>query len=168
MANGDPLFMNPLQRSTVFACADTFTLRHPTHHIEWQPRFPSDPILNLPEWKNPDVMVSLHMVNISYLAPTYFTSRYSDMSTHFNAPRRIRSFFSSPLDPQQWKLEAKRIFATELALLQFHILGIAHGVGHDMPRAKNLLDAFGIDARRKVLFPAPGSKISRLLTSWVS
>ncbi|KAH7348188.1 hypothetical protein BKA66DRAFT_306052 [Pyrenochaeta sp. MPI-SDFR-AT-0127] len=158
MVNGDPLYINSLQRSTVFACADTFTLRHPTHHTEWQPRFQNDSILGLSEWKQPNVLVSLHMVNISHLALTYFTSRYSDMSTHFDAPRRIRSFYSSPLDQEQWKLEVNKIFATELALLQLHILGIAQGVGHDLPKAKNLLAEFGIDANGKVLFPAPGSK----------
>jgi hypothetical protein len=80
------------------------------------------------------------------------------MSNHFNAPRRIGSFYSAPVDKEQWKLEAKKIFNTDLALLQYHNLGIAQGLGHDLPRAINLLGEFDIDARGIMLFPAPGSK----------
>jgi hypothetical protein len=158
MANGDPLYVNTLQRSTAFACADTFTIRHPKHLVEWQPRLQNITALEDPQWRSPNVLTSLHMLNISHLAPSYFSSRYSDMSTHFNAPRRIRSFYSSPLDKEQWKLEARKIFNTDLALLQYHSLGIAQGLGHDLPRAKDLLRDYGIDARGKIIFPAPGSK----------
>ncbi|CAO2648329.1 Nn.00g075960.m01.CDS01 [Neocucurbitaria sp. VM-36] len=158
IGNDQPLFINQLQRSTVFACTDTISIRHPKHHIEWHPRHPNNSLLSLPEWKDPNVLSSLHMVNVSFLARKQIDTLYSDMSMHFNAPRRIRSFYSSPLEKDQWKLEVKKMFNTELALLQFNVLGIAQGIGHDLPRAKNLLDEFGIDARGKVLFPAPGAK----------
>jgi hypothetical protein len=102
--------------------------------------------------------MSLHIVNIAYLASSYFSSRYSDMSNHFNAPRRIGSFYSAPLDKEPWKLEAKQVFNTDLALLRHHNLGIAQGLGHDFPRAINLLEEHGIDARGTMLFPAPSSK----------
>jgi hypothetical protein len=76
------------------------------------------------------------------------------MATHFNAPRRIRSFASS--SQEQWKLEVKKMFNTELALQQFHVLGITQGAGSSLPHARNLLKDFDVDARAKVLFPAPG------------
>jgi hypothetical protein len=47
------------------------------------------------------------------------------------------------------------MFNTELALQQFHILGIAQGAGSSLPHARNLLEDFGIDARANVLLPAP-------------
>ncbi|KAJ4369695.1 hypothetical protein N0V83_005458 [Neocucurbitaria cava] len=162
IGDGQPLYINPLQRSSVFACADTFTIRHPMHRIEWQPRYPNKALLGLPEWKDPDVLTSLHMVNVSFLARTQIASRYSDMSMHFNAPRRIRSFYSSPLESEQWKVEVKKMFNTELALLQFNVRGIAQGLGHDLPRAKNLLQELGVDARGKVLFPSQGAKNIRV------
>ncbi|KAF2826338.1 hypothetical protein CC86DRAFT_370364 [Ophiobolus disseminans] len=84
------------------------------------------------------------------------------MSTHFNAPRRIGSFYSSPVDQEQWKFESRKVYNTDLALLQYHTLGIAQGLGHDLPRAHNLLSDYGIDARGKVLFPAPGTKNIRV------
>jgi hypothetical protein len=80
------------------------------------------------------------------------------MSTHFNAPRRIGSFYSAPVDKEQWKLESRKVNNIGLALLQYHNLGIAQGLGHDLPRAVNLLSQYGIDARGMMLFPAPGSK----------
>jgi hypothetical protein len=98
------------------------------------------------------------MLNMSYLAPSHFASQYPDIATHFNAPRRIRSFASSPLDQEQWKFEVKKMFNTELALQQFHVLGIAQGAGSNLPHARNLLEDFDVDARAKVLFPAPGWK----------
>lgn len=158
MQDGSPLFINKLRHSTVFACADKFTIRHPKHHIEWRPMHPNNSQLTGAEWKHPDVLNSLHILNVSYLAPTHYASLYSDMSTSFNAPKRIHSIYSSPLDPEQWKLEIRRMANTELALLQSYILGIANGLGHDLPRAVNLLDNLGVDARGKILYVQPGSK----------
>jgi hypothetical protein len=158
MANGDRFYMTPLRRSAVFACADTYTIRHPEHHIEWQVFDQNESALTLWQWKDPDVLSSLHLLNVSYLAPSHFASQYSNIATHFNAPQRIRTSASSPLAENQWKHEAKKMFNTELALQQFHVLGIAQGAGSSLPQARNLLEDFGVDARAKILFPASGWK----------
>jgi hypothetical protein len=158
MANGDRLYVTPLKRSAVFACADTYTIRHPKHRIEWQVRYQSESALNFSQWEDPNVLASLHMLNMSYLAPSHFASQYPDMATHFNAPRRIRSFVSSPLDEQQWKLEVRKMFSTELSLQQFHILGIAQGAGNGLPYARNLLEDFSVNARAQIVFSGPGWK----------
>jgi hypothetical protein len=80
------------------------------------------------------------------------------MSEHFDAPRRIRDFSSSSLDPQQWKLECRRMFDMRLALLQFHVLGISHGLGHDLPRALNHLEEHSVDAVGRILFQSNAYK----------
>ncbi|KAF2688542.1 hypothetical protein K458DRAFT_149086 [Lentithecium fluviatile CBS 122367] len=96
------------------------------------------------------------MVNMSYLASEFFESRYEGMAEHFDAPRRLRSFYSSPVDAEQWKLEVDKMFATRLASLQFNALGLAEGHGKDLPRSRNLLDGYGIHVKRKILFPTNG------------
>jgi hypothetical protein len=80
------------------------------------------------------------------------------MSNHFNAPRRIGAFYSAPVENEQWKLEVRKVHNVDLALLQYHNLGITQGLGHDLSRAINLLGNFDIDARGMMLFPATGSK----------
>jgi hypothetical protein len=158
MFNGEPLYVTPLKRSSVFACADTYSIRHPKHHVEWRVHDQNESALEAWQWKDRNVLPSLHMLNVSYLAPSHFASLYSSMATHFNAPQRIRTIVSSPLDQEQWKLEVKKMFSTELTLQQFHVLGIAQGAGSALPYARNILEDFGIDAGAQVLFPAPGWK----------
>ncbi|KAH7411910.1 hypothetical protein DE146DRAFT_641734 [Phaeosphaeria sp. MPI-PUGE-AT-0046c] len=160
-----PLYYNPHQRSTAFACADSFTIRHSTHHhLEWQPRYQNLTSLEDAGWTSPDETTSLHILNITQLAPSYFLSRYADMSAHFDAPRRIGSFYSAQVDKEQWKLEARKIFVTELALLQYHSHEVTHGLGYNLPHAINILDKFGINASGIMLFPAPGWKNIKVST----
>jgi hypothetical protein len=62
------------------------------------------------------------------------------------------------LGQQQWKPEVENMFSMELALQQFHVLGIAQGTGSGLPYARNLLEDFDVDASAKIVFPAPGWK----------
>jgi hypothetical protein len=68
MANGDPLYINVFQQSTAFACADSFSVRHPKNLIEWQPRYQNFTALEDPRWKDPDVLTSLHILDATDLA----------------------------------------------------------------------------------------------------
>ena len=95
-------------------------------------------------------------MNATLLASEYFDSRFTSMSEHFEVHKKIRDFYSSNLHPEQWKVEARRIFATRLALLQLHVLGIAQGGGHDLPHARNLLLDSGVHACGNILFQAQG------------
>ncbi|KAF2652818.1 hypothetical protein K491DRAFT_30134 [Lophiostoma macrostomum CBS 122681] len=124
----------------------------------WHTRYQNLSQLEQPEWQDPDVSASLHMIDMSYLQSEYLDSRYVGMSEYFDAPRRIRDFSSSSLDVEQWKLECRRMFNMRLALLQLHVLGIAQGLGHDLPRARNLLEEHGVDAVGSILFQSNGWK----------
>ncbi|KAF2268910.1 hypothetical protein CC78DRAFT_529546 [Lojkania enalia] len=159
MQHGDRLYSTPHKRSTVLACADSIEIRNPLNNEIWHLRYQNLTQLKSPAWQK--VLPSLRMINTSYLAPDYFVTRYTLASAHFNAPRRIRQFYSSPLDPEQWKLEVRRAFHTKLALTQFHVWGIAQGLGYELPRAHDLLaDSLfgenGVDARGRIVFPAHG------------
>ncbi|KAF2805194.1 uncharacterized protein BDZ99DRAFT_115075 [Mytilinidion resinicola] len=136
MKEGNRLFWNDLQRSTVLACVDVFELRHPRSGAIWYSRYQNISQLSLPEWQNPSVSKSLHIANMSYFTPEYFDSKYTGMSEHFQVHKKIRDFYSSPLHREQWKVEARKMFATRLALLQFNILDVAQGLGHDLPYAR--------------------------------
>ncbi|KAF2731426.1 hypothetical protein EJ04DRAFT_579138 [Polyplosphaeria fusca] len=165
MQYGDALYSTPHQRSTILACADSIQIRHPTSKAIWHPRYQNLSQLHLPSWKNPSVLSSLRIVNISYLATEYFDSRYSGASEHFDAPLRIRDFYSSPLstDPPQWQLECRKMFNTKLASFQLWTLGIAQGLGHDLPRARDLLadDIVGegsVHVKGVIIHPVNGMK----------
>jgi hypothetical protein len=54
---------------------------------------------------------------MSYLAPEYFDFRYTVMSEHFEAHKRTHDLYSSPLHHEQWKVKARKIDNTPLALL---------------------------------------------------
>ena len=48
------------------------------------------------------------------------------------------------------------MFVTKLALLQFHALSMAQGEVSTLPRARNLLEEYGVNAKGKILFVAAG------------
>lgn len=50
------------------------------------------------------------------------------------------------------------MFNMRLALLQYQVLGVAQGLGHDLPRARNLLDNYNVEASKKILFTENGWK----------
>jgi len=156
MESGDTLYATPHQRSTVLACADSIQIRHPVSGHIWHPRYQNVSQLDDANWQYPRVHPSIHMVNMTYLASETFESRYEGMAEHFDAPRRIRRLFSSPLHEEQWKLEVNKMFVTKLALLQFHALSMAQGEVSTLPRARNLLEEYGVNAKGKILFVAAG------------
>lgn len=134
------------------ACADSIEVQHPDTFEIWNPRFQNISQLHSPEWQIPGILSSLKMINMSYLQPELLNSRYAGMVEHFDAPRHIQSSYSSPLEPEQWKLETRRMFNTRLAQMQYYTLGIAQGLGHDVPRARNLLREQGVDATGIIVF----------------
>jgi hypothetical protein len=156
MHGGDVLYATPHQHSTVLACADNIEIRHPVSGRIWHPRYQNISQLDDANWQFPRVHSSIHMVNMTYLASEIFESRYEGMAEHFDAPRRIRRLYSSPLHEEQWKLEVNKMFVTKLALLQFHALSMAQGDVSTLPRATNLLEGYGVDAKGKILFVAAG------------
>ncbi|KAF2003061.1 hypothetical protein P154DRAFT_109934 [Amniculicola lignicola CBS 123094] len=164
MEIGNPLYTTPNQHSTVLACTDSMTFRNPMSNATWFPRYQNLSQLHLPEWKHyHDVVSSLHIMNASYLASELFKSRYTSLADYSNAPWHIHDFYSSPLDPEQWKVEARRIFEARLSIFQYHFRGVASGQAHSLPHAENALKNYGVDARGKVLFQARGWKNIKVL-----
>jgi hypothetical protein len=158
MPNGNPLYSTPLQRSTVLACADKMEIRHPTSNTTWLPRYQNISQLLLPEWQSFGIKFSLYVVNRSILQSEYLEFRYERLGEYFDAPRHIHNFYSSPLQREQWKVEVKRTFNTRLALHQFHVRGIAQGLGHNLPSVQDTLRQQGMDARQRIIYPLPGWK----------
>ena len=95
---------------------------------------------------------------MSYFASEFFESKYTSLSSDFVAPKKTRTFYSDALSPEQWKVEVRYMAVKRLALLQFYVLGIAHGWGHDLPHARNLLLDYGVDTKGKILFQGKGCK----------
>lgn len=100
------MYKNDLKRSTVLGCADTIELRHPKTRAIWLPRYRNISELQLPEWNKPSVGKFIHMLNMSFLASEYDELRYTSMGDtlmgeHFNAHKKIKVWYSSPLDPKQ-------------------------------------------------------------------
>ncbi|KAF2118662.1 hypothetical protein BDV96DRAFT_596512 [Lophiotrema nucula] len=165
MQYGDLLYASPFQRSTILGCADSIEIQDPVSSDVWYPRYQNMSQLMSKGWQNPSVLASLRIINASYLTPEYFESRYSTPVEHFDARKRILNFYSSPLseDPPQWQLESRKIFQTQLASMQYRTIAIGQGIGHDLPKARNLLaDSIAgqaaINARGIILRPVPGYK----------
>jgi hypothetical protein len=153
MADGSPLYWNALPYSTVLACVESFEIRNPRSGATWFPRYQDTSQLLLPEWHHPSTFQSIQILNMSYVA---FSKQYSNALTlesrHFQVHRKVQSFFSAPLSRDQWKVEVRKMFTTRLALLQQNVLGIAQGVGYDLPTARNVLLDYGRDGCAKIMF----------------
>jgi hypothetical protein len=156
---GSPLYWNDLQRSSVLACVDTAEVRHPRTGAVLFPKFQSSSELISPMWTGPSVAPSVHLVNMSLVeTPSHIRTGYPGISRQFEVYNKLRGFYSSPLDKEQWKTEARRMFSIKLARLQLDVLGAGQGLGWDLPYAKNLLLEYGLNACARVKFRAQGWK----------
>lgn len=80
---------------------------------------------------------------------------YQDPSV-LDAQRRVLLIMSLPLDPEQWKIEARRIFEISLARMQGDILDIARGKGANEVSVSNLLGNSNAEICSMIKFQAVG------------
>jgi len=74
------------------------------------------------------------------------------------AQNMISGFISVPLAAEQWKVEARRIFETTLALLQFDILDIAQGTFAEIEGYVQIGKMWSAESCHIVKFNADGPK----------
>jgi hypothetical protein len=109
-------------------------IRHPRTGALWYPYFSRDSDLLKPEWNKPSVIGSVTKLNLSFVTPDNFVGSYSSKSQQFGIHAK-RGILFSHISSEHWKYEAKRLFTIKLARLQMDVVGIAQGIGHDLPGA---------------------------------
>lgn len=122
----DPLFYNADRKATVLACADTTELCSPDGKACWNMNgvvpegVSSPPSYWLMKWslENSD---------------TYNSVQWR-LGNALLAQEMISQSTSRPLARNQWQLEAKQMFATSLARIQYDTRKIALGVDSDHPQ----------------------------------
>jgi hypothetical protein len=89
----------------------------------------------------------------------FWSTIKSRTSKELDATRKIVDIsISMPLDPNQWKLEAKRIFEMQLVRARWEVLEIARGTRASMPDFANFLDEDKREVCQKVKFQSTGYK----------
>jgi hypothetical protein len=155
-SEGNPLYSNNLERSTVLACADTNEIRHPTTGAIWFPSFQNSSVLNSAEWHPASIMNSAVFIREALLNAERFSNRHTADDAHWEAIKKLTALFSSTIDREQWKTEARKMFTIKLARLQLEIFGIGQGAGHDLPYTKNTLFELGFDGCGKIKYRSQG------------
>ncbi|KAI9784188.1 MAG: hypothetical protein M1839_002694 [Geoglossum umbratile] len=158
------LYWNTLQRHSMLGCADTVELRHPRSGAIWYPEFSNASELNSSQWHNPSVDASVRLLNLSLSIPEYFKAPHLFNSQLFEVHKKLCGPASTPLAREQWKVEARRLLTIRLARLQMDVLGVAQGLGHDFPLAKDALREGGSEECPQIKFRAQGWKNWRLVT----
>jgi hypothetical protein len=79
-------------------------------------------------------------------------------SKHLDAKQKVISFYSSSMAQEQWKVESKKWFQSDLARLQWEVLSMAQGYGHDLPYATDWSAQLGFNACQNVKFVSQGWK----------
>ena len=149
-----------MQHRTVLACTATTAIRNPQTGALWYPHFSPDTDLLLPEWagSDPAVVATAILLNLTLAIPEKFTGRYSYETRQFSI-HSLGGYLWNPISDQHWKVEAKRLFTTRLARLQMDIVGVAQGLGHDLPGAVDELARRGLsDTCQHIKYQAQGRR----------
>jgi hypothetical protein len=139
--NNDPTYYNSLPHATVLGCVDSAEIRHPDTGQIWIPRNFTSWRSNSTEWQalpmnNMFLLLGLALDNSN----TWNAINYG---VRLDAERKIvyPGGTSLPLAREQWKVEARKMFAISLALAQGRVYDIARGTDIDVPGVQNTFEA---------------------------
>lgn len=124
----EPSYYNEIRQARVLVCADKTELCSPNGEICWNmtaqvPKgVPSTPAY----W-----LMRLSLEN----SDTYSSIQWR-LGSALLAQEKVSQFRSRPLDPHQWQLEAKQLFATSLARIQYDARKIAIGENSELTNYK--------------------------------
>ncbi|KAG7006622.1 hypothetical protein G7Y79_00013g033940 [Physcia stellaris] len=121
----NPLYYNEDSRATVLSCVDETELCSPDGKTCWNMAspvpdgVPSSPAYWLMKWslENSD---------------TYNSIKWR-LGSALLAQEKISQSRSRPLDAHQWEVEARQLFATSLARIQYDVRKISLGLDSDLP-----------------------------------
>ena len=74
------------------------------------------------------------MLNLTLAIPYNYIGIHSSKNHQFGIHGK-RGILFSPITSEYWKIEVQRLFKIRLARLQMDVVGIAQGLGHDLPEA---------------------------------
>jgi hypothetical protein len=130
------LYYNSLPHATVLGCADTIEIRDPDTGTIWQPK--------TMDWNNLTSLQGIKQLQVDTVLKQGMLNSFLllgeamlalDISSiimggpHLDAQKKIMGRFSTSINREQWKVEARKIFETSLARIQGDILDIARGRG---------------------------------------
>ena len=114
----------------MLACADQTSWRDPRAGPAWNTILTNSPSVDL---NNTRFTGGIWLFWFSIRNSIIFQSISQRLGNALDASERLSGFTSLPLSPEQWKVEAKKLFETSLARAQIDARNIARGVMAEYP-----------------------------------